>query len=48
VPPTIAVNRVVDRGELLEFLRPRHHIIRVTIEHWGPIAMGGFPPGLGQ
>jgi hypothetical protein len=84
MPRTIATNRRVDRAELLEFIRPRHHailmttrpdgrpqyfrgisgehpdwdeyreamrtqhksLIRLSIEHWGPIATGGFPARL--
>jgi PPOX class probable F420-dependent enzyme len=30
VPRSIATNRVVDRTELLQFLRPRHHLILST------------------
>jgi PPOX class probable F420-dependent enzyme len=43
--PTIATNRVVDRAELLEFLRPRHHVILSTTRadghaQFSPVAAG--------
>jgi PPOX class probable F420-dependent enzyme len=30
MPPTIATNTAVGRAELLDFLRPRHHMILIT------------------
>jgi hypothetical protein len=51
MPRTATADRV-DRASVLDFLRPRHKarqgksLIRVGIERWGPIATGGFPPGL--
>jgi PPOX class probable F420-dependent enzyme len=30
VPRPIAINRIVERGELLDFLRPRHHLVLST------------------
>jgi PPOX class probable F420-dependent enzyme len=43
--PTIATNRVVDRRELLEFLRPRHHVILSTVRadggaQFSPVSAG--------
>jgi PPOX class probable F420-dependent enzyme len=43
--PSIATNRVVDRDELLEFVRPRHHIVLSTIRadghpQFSPVAAG--------
>jgi hypothetical protein len=44
---TVATNTRVDLGELLDFVRPRHHMVlllRITPTRWGPVATGGFPP----
>jgi PPOX class probable F420-dependent enzyme len=35
VPRTIATNTTVDRSELLEFIRPRHHAILMTTRRDG-------------
>ena len=35
MPPTIATNTVVDRTELLDFVRPRHRMILITTRRDG-------------
>ena len=35
MPRTIATNRTVDRDELLDFIRPRHHMILLTLRREG-------------
>jgi PPOX class probable F420-dependent enzyme len=47
---TIATNTTVDREELLEFLRPRHHVILLTPRNDGswqgsPVTSGVDPEG---
>lgn len=47
---TIATNTTVDRAELLEFLRPRHHVILMTPRNDGtwqgsPVTSGLDPEG---
>jgi PPOX class probable F420-dependent enzyme len=41
----VAVDRTVDRDELLDFIRPRHHAVLMTVRHDGspqasPVTMG--------
>jgi PPOX class probable F420-dependent enzyme len=37
MPRTIATNTAVDREELLEFLRPRHHVVLLTTRRDGSV-----------
>lgn len=41
----IATNRVVDRTALEDFVRGKC-LVSMTVDSWGPIATGGFPPRL--
>jgi len=50
VSPQIAVNTAVTRDELLDFIRPRHHAIVITVRADGrpqasPVTCGVDPEG---
>jgi len=46
VPRAIATNRVVTRGELLEFVRPRHRLVLVTFRADGSLQISPVTGGV--
>jgi PPOX class probable F420-dependent enzyme len=46
MPRSIATNRAVGRGELLEFVRPRHHVILTTYRADGTVQTSPVTAGV--